>query len=65
MESEPINQEPKRIETKQGKGCSGLAALIVLSFWIIFVTIIIQIVNWLIIQMVFEGSIGTPIFVDY
>jgi hypothetical protein len=60
MESEQIIIQPGEIKVNQSKGCSGLAAVILLSVWIIILTVIVQITNFTIVQMVFEGSIKMP-----
>jgi len=46
--------------TTESKGCSGLAAIIVLSIWVLFLTFIVQLTNFTIFQIIFEGSIKVP-----
>jgi subtilisin family serine protease len=44
----------------ENQGCSGLVALILISIWIIAATFIAQIVNWSLVQTIFEGSLKIP-----
>ncbi|NMB53411.1 MAG: S8 family serine peptidase [Leptolinea sp.] len=60
MESELTGNQITDETLKQTKGCSGIAALILLSLWIVFLTIITQITNWTIFQVIFEGSFTFP-----
>ncbi len=60
MESELNNQQPGPVEKSQPEGCSGLAAFIVLSIWIIIISLIAQVTHWTVWQMIFEGSIKLP-----
>lgn len=41
-------------------GCSGTMAVVVMSLWTVFISLIFQLVQWTIVQMIFEGSIKLP-----
>ncbi len=60
MDSLPVNDSGIQSVNQSSKGCSGTAALILLSLWILFVSLITQVTNWTIFQMAFEGSIKIP-----
>ncbi len=54
----PLNHEiGSQLNSNEKKGCSGTAAIIFLSLWILLISLITQIANWTIFQMLFEGSI--------
>ena len=56
MESTTIDQ-PKQ---QTSAGCSGTAALVILSLFIIFTALILQTVNFSLVQAIFEGSLKVP-----
>ena len=45
---------------QENQGCSGVVAMILLSVWIIAASFIAQIVNWSLVQTIFEGSLKIP-----
>lgn len=60
MESEPILNPQFQNSKGEPKGCSGLAAVILLSLWTFFLTFIAQTASWTIVQAIFEGSFSIP-----
>jgi hypothetical protein len=60
MESDINDNSPIPVEKSQPGGCSGMAAINVLSIWIIVISILSQVTHWTIWQMIFEGSIKIP-----
>lgn len=60
MEPEITPESAQKSAMREKQGCSGLAANILISIWILAATFIAQIVNWSLVQTIFEGSIKIP-----
>lgn len=60
MDSHVIHDINVQPITQPQKGCSGTAAMIFLSMWILLISLITQVTDWTIFQMIFEGSIKVP-----
>ncbi len=60
MESEQNNQIPAGNNAESATGCSGTLSIIILSVWIVFISMIVQVTQWTIGQMIFEGSLKLP-----
>ncbi|MEI8131920.1 MAG: S8 family serine peptidase [Leptolinea sp.] len=57
IEPAQISVSTQNSNKQENQGCSGLAAMILLSIWIIAASFIAQIVNWSLVQAIFEGSL--------
>ncbi len=60
MESEQNTQVSTLKAHPSSSGCSGVAAIIVISLWIVFITLVFQLTQWTVVQMIFEGSVKIP-----